>query len=691
MTRRLLLISLVLPFLAVLHAAEKPQLTAEQTRITPEGTVFSGSARLVQGDFVLTADTITYAPKAEVAVATGNVILTHTGQRLLADEITYRVSDQSYEVVRFRLGRPPLYAEGERVAGTPEGLSLHGARIFYGEPEALTPSLSADRVDVTPGESVSTSSGRLRLGSMPVFATPAFTQSLHNPQAPDINAAAGSDSNLGVYLELGALFPVSGKLSVGGDIDLYSDRGVMFGPAARYNTFDGGDTGMKGSLRSGYINDQDPFGTDILGAPISSDRGFVEWQHRQTLSPGLTINGELNYWSDSEVVRDFRNDDFRRVQTPDTWLETTLARDNHVFSVFLRAQPNDYHRMQERLPEVRFDGLPIQLGAGIYHRINASAVALLEEDPAGVAPDLRSDRLDVYYSLTRPYSPREWLALTPVVGGRATHYNRAIGRDDYTRLLGEIGVDVELRASAVHNTQSETWGINGLRHLVTPRLSYRYIPQADNGRAYIPAIDREIFDTYLQPLGLGNRRNIDDLSATNTLRVGLDNVLQTRSTTYGSRNLLSLALATDIYFDHRPGAEKTSPLHAALAITPADWLTFELYQRYSVQGGDLEEINTGITFRDSDVWSLRIANHYLDNAVPIEEYTLDYALRLNEIYSLFAAIRYDAVSNRFIEQSYALRQRFTRIWTISYVLSFNEGVTRESDVSFSVRFDLDTF
>src|SRR5690606_39311353 len=222
------------------------------------------------------------------------------------------------------------------------------------------------------------------------------------------------------------------------------------------------------------------------------------------------IDADLTSRSAAAVVRAFPHDDVPRVPTPDTWLETTLARDHHVFSVFLRAQPNDYHRMQERLPEVRFDGLPIQLGAGIYHRINASAVALREEDPAGAAPDHRSQRLDVYYSLTRPYSPREWLALPPVVGGRATHYNRAIGRDDYTRLLGEIGVDVELRASAVHNTQSETWGINGLRHLVTPRLSYRYIPQADNGRAYIPAIDREIFDTYLQPHGLGNRRHIDE-------------------------------------------------------------------------------------------------------------------------------------------------------------------------------------
>jgi len=59
---------------------------------------------------------------------------------------------------------------------------------------------------------------------------------------------------------------------------------------------------------------------------------------------------------------------------------------------------------------------------------------------------------------------------------------------------------------------------------VTPKLSYRYIPSADKGQQYIPQIDNRVFDTALPPLELGDQRNIDDLSATNTLRLGLDNI-----------------------------------------------------------------------------------------------------------------------------------------------------------------------
>lgn len=690
-TRRFLLLALALPSIVAAQNADKPQLTADRTRLTPDGTVFTGSAKLVQGDFILTAETITYNPKTEVAVATGGVALTHTTRRLIAEEITYNVADQSYEVTRFRLGQPPFYAEGESVAGTPEGLSLQGARIFYDEPGRLTPSLNVPQVDVVAEDSATTQSGTLKIGTVPVFPTPGFKRAIDNPLVPEISARVGSDSQLGVFGEFGLLAPLSEQFSAGGNLGVYTERGVLLGPAAKYNTFNGGETGARGSVTTGYIKDQDPFGSDILAAPIPDDRGFVEWQHRQTFSPGLSLNGELNYWSDSEVVRDFRTDAFRDIQTPDTWLEGTVARDNYVVSAFVRAQPNDYHRMQERLPEVRFDGLPIQVGGGIYHRLNASAAVLREEDPTGVAATTRSERVDAYYSLTRPYSPREWLTMTPVVGGRATHYNRAIGRDNYTRLLGEAGFDVEMRASGLYDVQSETWDINGLRHLVTPKVSYRYIPEADNGRAFIPAIDRRVFDTYLQPLGLGNRRNIDDLAATNTLRLGVDNVLQTRAKNYGSRDLVSLALATDVYFDFKPGTEKTSPLHAALAITPAEWITFDLYQRYTLQSGKLEEINTGLTIRDVDVWSLRLSNHYLEAAVPIEEYIADYQIRLNEIYAFYASLRYDAISASFIEQSFAVRQRLDRLWTIGYAVSFTNGTARESDVAFSVRVETESF
>ncbi|OYV02301.1 MAG: hypothetical protein CFE26_22260, partial [Verrucomicrobiales bacterium VVV1] len=149
---------------------------------------------------------------------------------------------------------------------------------------------------------------------------------------------------------------------------------------------------------------------------------------------------------------------------------------------------------------------------------------LRERPPAGIGPRLVSDRADAYYALTRPFTPREWLTVTPTAGTRVTHYANTTGATapgGYTRVLGEVGVDAALRASATYAYKNPQWKIDGLRHLVTPRLSYRYIPQGDLGRRFIPAIDRrEPLTSYLRPLGLGDQRSIDDLRATNTLRLG---------------------------------------------------------------------------------------------------------------------------------------------------------------------------
>ena len=142
-----------------------------------------------------------------------------------------------------------------------------------------------------------------------------------------------------------------------------------------------------------------------------------------------------------------------------------------------------------------------------------------------------------------------------------------------------VGVDAALRTSGVFDYHNALWQIDGLRHLLTPTLSYRYVPEADRGQPYIPPIDRQVFSTNLEPLGLGAMRNLDQLHKINTLRVGLDNVLQTRDSTYGSRDLLSLNLAADLSFATQPGQQRWSDVYTELSVTPASWLRFELFQR----------------------------------------------------------------------------------------------------------------
>ena len=678
-----------------------PGFTADGSRVdlnTGE-LVFSGNARATLGDTVLEADEVRYNARTRTATASGRVVLIEGPRRLLAEELTYFIDDRRYNVTDLRFGLGPINLSGRQVAGTPDSLTFRDARVSYGEPGAWAPTFVADRVTYFPERNrVRLGGARLGVGRLQPLPLPSLELPTNVSFLSYLSANGGYSASLGAFAEIGIHLPVAEGWNLGGEAAFFTNRGLLLGPSGEYRSGDlASDSWTSGSFSTGFIHDSGDKLRDILGERIPEDRGFATWEHRQQFNADLTLNLQANYWSASEVVRDFRPLDFFPVQVPDTFVDLTRTSDNTVLGLFLRAQPNPYHRVQQRLPELTFDLLPSPLPQGFVQRLHTS-VAVLRDDPpddpfappGAPATTLRSDRADAYYALTRPFTPREWLSVAPVAGGRLTHYNRALGnRSDYTRALGEVGLDAELRASGVYAYTNERWGIDGIRHLVTPRLSYRYIPEADKGRAYIPPIDRQVFATYLEPLGLGDRRNIDELSATNTLRLELGNRLQTRDATYGSRDLLAYTLAADLRFDQPTGERTLSDLHSDLRITPAPWISFDLYHRFEPSDGTMQELNTALVLRDANLWSLRLSNHYLKG--DIQEYIADFRYRINEVYAAFTRHHFDVRRNRFIEQTYGISQVLDNRWRVGYELSFYEGPRRESSFGFNLTLDAVSF
>ena len=74
---------------------------------------------------------------------------------------------------------------------------------------------------------------------------------------------------------------------LGGDVGVYTARGVMAGPSGTYARGSDGDD-LRGLFRTGFINDHGDKKTDLLGQPVPEERAFAEWQHQQTLADHLT-------------------------------------------------------------------------------------------------------------------------------------------------------------------------------------------------------------------------------------------------------------------------------------------------------------------------------------------------------------------------------------------------------------------
>jgi LPS-assembly protein len=709
--RRLLLLAGLL-LAGPLHAQPGELVISSDTSdSTPTESRLIGHARFGDGVVLVTADEIRLDALADTKVVTalGHVIATRGATRILADKLVYHRSDGTFTAERVRLGAYPYYVAGVSASGTAAEVTVNHATVTYGEPGPWQPSLTAEKIIYSPGQRLRTENSRAGIGDVRVLPFPRFTQSLGESLVSHVSVTGGYRRSLGAFIDAGVLLPTAPGLFLGADVGLYSSRGIMVGPAGHYALGPDGAAGG-GSFRTGYINDHGDKKTDLLGRPVPEERAFAEWQHTQKLSDQLSINAQLNWWRDSEVLRDFRPRSFFPVQQPDSFIETTYTGRNYFLSAFVRAQPNSFENVQERLPEVRFDLLPTAIGGGLVERITASAAVLRERslpvgpfNPLPVA-ERRADRLDAYYALERPIAPTDWFAFTPLVGARITHYANAhtsaadlpfdpaalvlpasarLPLGAYTRTLGEVGFDAALRTSGTFAYKNERWGINGLRHLFTPRLSYRYIPEADKGRAYIPQIDRLTFSPYLPPLGLGEPRNIDDLRATNTLRLALDNTVQTRDATYGSRDLLRLNLAADFRFKRAPGDRDLSEVHTEAGFAPARWLDVDAYSRLTPQTWTMQEFNSGITLHDGNVWSLRFSNNFFRRQ--IEDYLVDARIRLNETYEALTRLHYDARKRRFNEQSYGLVQNLDHTWRVSYVVSLYSGPRRESHFGLNVQ------
>ncbi|HEY5079828.1 MAG TPA: LPS assembly protein LptD, partial [Opitutaceae bacterium] len=451
-------------------------------------TVLTGRATLVDPDYLLNSDEIRFNQRTQVAVASGNVTLTRIGDRILADSLTISRRDGTFSAVNLRIGKFPFYIQGPTAEGTKKDVVIHDATVTYGEPGRWQPSVHAKAITYSPGHYLRVSGANVGVGNYRPLPISHLGQDLaRNTGLLAITLDGGYRHSLGPYVDAGLHFPVAEGLTAGPDVGIYLFRGLMLGPIVNYDITNG-ENSLQGYFKSGYIYDFGNRLTDILNNPVPPNRAYAEWWHNQQVTPELSITGDVNWSSDSEVIRAFHAKEFVPVQEPDNYLEAVYAGPDYLASAFTRFQPDAFYPVQQRLPEIRFDLLPTLIGGGIYVRFDAG-IAHLDEVPPDGGAHLAADRFDTFLGLTRPFSYKGIVNITPVVGGRFTEYWDTMGAPNpggTGRALGELGIDADLNFSGTWDYKNPLLHIDGLRHLVTPLISYRYIPEADKSADWIP-------------------------------------------------------------------------------------------------------------------------------------------------------------------------------------------------------------
>lgn len=466
-------------------------------------------------------------------------------------------------------------------------------------------------------------------------------------------------------------------------LDAYLKRGVGFGPIFEY------DTGDRMGLASFYyIDDRGDF--DEKGAPVpKSDRGRIQWRHREHLADEWRLDLEANYISDENFMRTYFREEAETGKEQETYAFLRRLKDNSAATAIYKTRLNDFQRVVERRPSVAYHEIarPVFDTDALWtHSTDVSNLRLLESETG--QPDVNDGasnvlRFHTWHEVSHPLAAGP-IQMEPFAETHLTAWNKSAEKDK-ARYRGAAGFG--MRASAnFHRTYAarlDALSIDRLRHIVTPTLEYRNLPFVS---------DRP--DRYIQ------HDDVDALDKSHRLRGGLRNRWQTKrgpADRQSTVDFLVLEATQHAYLGSR-GANAGEKDYLEV---DAEWIVNEELGLKSI-GNEIQNSDGRLRVANGQIhysrWHpLAVAYHhdYYDlEDVPVRSVgtmELSYAPEFSRwVYDLsasydFAAKRDPAAPTDRHPSLLGTQMRFTRTihqWILSITLGFRQG--RDDDTTVAV-------
>jgi hypothetical protein len=405
------------------------------------------------------------------------------------------------------------------------------------------------------------------------------------------------------------------------------------------------------------------------------------------LRTNLSFRGAIRYQSDSQVVRDFFETEYRQNTQPDTHGELEQVWPNWSLNLLSRVKVNDFQETVERLPDLKLTGWRQQIGSTPLYYESESSVGYFERDFSGLGTngfeassnrfDFAALRADTYHQVLLPWTFFSWLNVTPRAGGRFTYYGEANGKDTVTeeeeRTVFNTGAEVSFKASRTwRGVRNHFWAIDGVRHIVQPSLNYVYVPDPSVPKKRLPQFDYELPSAELIPITFPDYNAIDSVDSQNVLRMGLENKLQTKRRE-GAENFVHWMLYTDWRIRPRSDQDTFADIYSKLDVKPFEWLTLYSELNYNVNQTAWDQVNHAATFAPNDRWSWTVGERYLrtgafygtnigNNLLFSSLY-----LKMSPNWAARALHYYDARTHLMQNQTYSI-YRDVRSWTVALTL-----------------------
>ncbi|MFT4843245.1 MAG: hypothetical protein ACJA0V_002699 [Planctomycetota bacterium] len=393
--------------------------------------------------------------------------------------------------------------------------------------------------------------------------------------------------------------------------------------------------------------------------------------------------------SDAAAYSEFDQGDYRRNEVPETSAYLHHARDNHLLTVGVRFNANDFSYRSDRFLDTRFiEELPVMTYQWLAQPIaetpwHTPIVVDVEtqigqrrsnfDDLAGIRISDRTLRADQHIEFSAPFHLGGF-NFRPYVNGRGTFYDDTPDGTSEERIALEAGFQVGTRLSKTWHSVDENGKPNSVRHVIAPRLTYRNRYHVDDQPDSFFQYDN-VNPQRLSQLGYDS---IDLLSERELVRFEVRNLFQhmvKTSTGLQPRDFVSVDLAQDLLpnsnRDNR-GEELGLFFYDVLLRPTMDWLPFDNFALGVY--GDIDWAR-GMQTLDAEVQFGKVLG--LDWAVEYrEDTTVDGAIglacraKLFDRWAVFGRAQRDLERDEWLAYVFGLR-RNDHDWSIGLTTIYN--------------------
>jgi len=572
--------------------------------------IASGNVSVIKGDTRLACDRVEYYRKTQIAHAHGRVVLERgNGYRLEGEELVFNFQTLKGDFERPLLTAPPLYGAGQSVERqNDEFFRIHNGFISTCDFDVPQWRVNAKTIDVYPGDVAVARNMVLRIGTIPVFYWPKYTEDLKN-RSSIVRITPGYQSDWGAFLLTRWRFDRNENFKTFVHVDYRERRDLAWGIDNAYQS----DVIGSGALRTYYMNERmisaDRIWDERTSPTIEQERYKVEWRHRWEPDDSTMVMAQFYKLSDSEILKDYFESEYERDPIPDSYFVMTQGLRYGTIGARADYRVNRFTSTVDRLPELSYTLPSLEIfDTNVYWKNSTTLSSLWKKNASPTDTYAKTKRVHINNELSYP-AKVSFVEVRPFVGTRHTYYSRTKEPmlQDVVRGIFRTGVDLSTKFYRIYETQTDAWGleINRLRHVITPSVAYEY--QDD------PTVQASELDYY---------DAIDAYGRVHKAVFSIENKLQTKRNGQNV-DLVRLILSAD--YALKQDADLPSGynnLGVDLELQPYEWLGFYFDATHNPQDDDLVEANFDLYINNpGDRWYVRLGeryHHLVDNQFEAE-------------------------------------------------------------------------